>query len=146
MTGDRAESVPLDAGAMPVAYEARTEFEAQCVRALLEDAGIRSMVVPSGASIFGFPMRASGVTVPVRVLPEDLSHAKQAISEAKFVGRSIDWDDADLGEMAPDVARALGAGRRARMLRRVAAGIVWAVLALVAATLLLKLFRVVGGR
>jgi hypothetical protein len=136
---------PMDAGAMPTAFEARSEFEAQCVRAVLEDAGIACVVVPSGTAIFGFPLRAGGRTIPVRVLPDDLSRAKQAISEAKFVGRSIDWDEVDLGEEGPDVARTLSRTRRVRRTRMVVAAIVWIFLIAVALSAVAGLVRAVVG-
>lgn len=107
----------LDAGALEVAFEARNEFEAQCVRALLEDVGIRSVTVPSGELVYGFPL-CSGGRIAVRVLPEDATRARQAIAEAKFVGRSIDWDELDVGEVPPEVARVLEGSRRARLVRR----------------------------
>ena len=84
----RREHVPqhrMDASTMPIACEARNEFEAQCVQSVLEDAGIQSVIDPSGVAVFGFPLRAGSTVVPVRVLPEDLSRAKQMISEARWV-------------------------------------------------------------
>ena len=114
--GDAPDRV-LDAGDLAVAFEARNDFEAQCVRTLLQEAGIQSVTIPSGAAIFGFPLRPGG-GIPVRVLPEDLTRARQTIAEAKFVGKSIDWDDVDVGEVPPDVARVLAGARRTRMTRR----------------------------
>ena len=137
---------PMDAGAMPTAFEARSEFEAQCVRTLLEEAGISCVVVPSGTTIFGFPLRAGGPTIPVRVLPEDLSRAKQAISEAKFVGRSIDWDEVDVGEASSDVAHALSRSRRVRRRRMVVTAMVWIILLAAALSAVAALIRAVVGR
>lgn len=136
---------PLDAAAMPVAHEARNEFEAQCVRTVLEDAGIRSVVLPSGQAVFGFPLRAGGATVPVRVLPEDLTRARQAISEARWTGRSIDWDELDVGEVPPDVARILGSARRERIVRRLVLAVAWAALATVLAGVAVSLFRSIAS-
>ena len=105
--GDGAGGMAVDAGGMPTVFEARSDFEAQCVRGVLGDAGIRSVTVPTGQGIFGYPLRAGSRTVPVRVLPEDLSRARQALAEARWTGKSVDWDEVDVGEMPPEVARAL---------------------------------------
>ena len=126
----RGPGDPLDAADMPVAHEARSEFEAQCVRSVLEEAGIRSVVLPGGQAVFGFPLRPGG-GVPVRVLPEDLTRARQAIAEARWVGRSIDWDELDVGDMPPDVARMLGRARRERLVHRLLMAIGWVALAAV---------------
>lgn len=108
----------MDVGGMPTVHEARSEFEAECVRSVLEDAGIGSVVPPSGQGIFGFPLRAGGASVPVRVLPEDLSRARQVLAEARWAGKSIDWDDADVGEVPPEVQGELGRAARHRRIRR----------------------------
>lgn len=135
----------LDASAMPVAHEARSEFEAQCIRSVLEDAGIRSVVLPGGQALFGFPLRAGGAGVPVRVLPEDLTRARQAISEARWVGRSIDWDELDVGDMPPEVARMMGRARQERIVRRVMKAIAWVALLAVAGGIAAELFRAVAS-
>ena len=109
----------LDVGAMSTVHDARTEFEAECIRSVLEDAGIPSVVPPSGQGIFGFPLRAGGASVPVRVLPEDLSRARQVLAEARWAGKSIDWDDADVGEAPPEVLGELGRAARHRRVRRI---------------------------
>jgi hypothetical protein len=121
----------VDAGDMPTAYEARNEFEAQCVRGVLEDAGIRSVTVPAGQAIFGFPLRAGARGVPVRVLPDDLSRARQVIAEARWTGRSIDWDEVDVGEVPPEVARMLGGDRAGRWIRRGILGVAWVIIAVI---------------
>jgi len=135
----------VDAGEMPVAYEARNEFEAQCVRSVLEDAGIRSLTLPHGQAIFGFPMRAGASGVPVRVLPDDLSRAKQVIAEARWVGRSVDWDEVDVGEMPPDVARMLARARTDAWIRRALLAVAWVALAMVACSFAVALVRSVLG-
>ena len=125
------EAVPgreIDAGAMPAAFEARSEFEAQCVRSVLEDAGIASVIPPTGQAIFGFPMRTGLNTVPVRVLPEDLSRARQVLAEARWTGKSIDWDEVDVGEAPPEVARMLGGDRVGRWIRRGILAVAWAII------------------
>ena len=129
------EGVPMDAGAMPTVFEARSDFEAQCVRGVLEDSGIRSVMVPAGQGIFGFPMRAGARTVPVRVLPEDLSRARQALSEARWTGRSVDWDAVEVGEIPPEVARVLAGARTDRWIRRALLAVAWVALAFVALSL-----------
>lgn len=131
--------LPVDAGAMPTVFEARSDFEAQCVRGVLEDAGIRSVTVPTGQGIFGFPLRAGSRTVPVRVLPDDLSRARQALAEARWTGKSVDWDAVEVGEMPPEVARVMAGARTDRLVRRALAAVLWAALALVAASLVLSM-------
>jgi hypothetical protein len=128
----QGDGTPVDAGTMPTVFEARSEFEAQCVRGVLEDAGIRSVTVPTGQGIFGFPLRAGARTVPVRVLPDDLSRARQALSEARWTGKSVDWDEVDVGEMPPEVARVLAGARRDRWVRRAFLAVAWVALAFVA--------------
>ena len=143
------EAVPqhrMDASSMPIACEARNEFEAQCVQSVLEDAGIQSVVDPSGVAIFGFPLRAGSTVVPVRVLPEDLSRAKQMISEARWVGKSVDWDDVDVGEMPPDVIRMLSRARTDRVIGRVMMAVAWIAIATVLVSIAIGLVRSIGGR
>jgi hypothetical protein len=121
----------IDAGAMPAAFEARSEFEAQCVRSVLEDAGIASVIPPTGQAIFGFPLRTGGSTVPVRVLPEDLSRARQVLAEARWTGKSIDWDEVDVGEVPPEVARVLRGDRAGRWIRRGILAVAWVLIAVI---------------
>lgn len=135
----------VDAGDMPVAYDARNEFEAQCVRGVLEDAGIRSVTVPAGQAIFGFPLRAGARGVPVRVLPDDLSRARQVIAEARWTGRSIDWDEVDVGEMPPEVARMLARSRGDRWMRRAFLAVAWVALATVLLGMVVSLYRAARG-
>lgn len=137
---DDAGGRAVDAAAMPVAFEARNEFEARCVQSVLEDAGIRSVTLPTGQAIFGFPMRV-GSMVPVRVLPDDLTRARQAIAEARWVGRSVDWDDVDVGEMPPEVARMLARSRSDAWIRRGILGVAWAAILAVLASIGVGLFR-----
>jgi hypothetical protein len=135
----------VDAGDMPTAYEARNEFEAQCVRGVLEDAGIRSVTVPAGQAIFGFPLRAGARGVPVRVLPDDLSRARQVIAEARWTGRSIDWDEVDVGEMPLEVARMLARSRSDRWIRRAFLAVAWIALATVVLGMAVSLYRAARG-
>ena len=139
------DSRAVDAGDMPTAYEARNEFEAQCVRGVLEDAGIRSVTVPAGQAIFGFPLRAGARGVPVRVLPDDLSRARQVIAEARWTGRSIDWDEVDVGEMPPEVARMLARSRSDRWIRRAFLAVAWVALATVILGMAVSLYRATRG-
>jgi len=135
----------VDGGDMPVAFEARDEFEAECARSVLEDSGIRSVVLPAGQAIFGFPLRAGGRTVPVRVLPDDLSRARQVLAEARWTGRSVDWDQVDVGEVPPEVARVLARSRTEAWIRRAHVALAWLVLALVAAGFVVSVVRLVRG-
>jgi hypothetical protein len=135
----------VDAGDMPTAHEARNEFEAQCVRGILEDAGIRSVTVPSGQAIFGFPLRSGARGVPVRVLPDDLSRARQAIAEARWAGRSIDWDEVDVGEVPPEVARVLARSRTDRWVRRAFLAVAWVALATVLLGMAVSVYRAARG-
>lgn len=132
----------LDVGAMSTVHEARSEFEAECIRSVLEDAGIASVIPPSGQGVFGFPLRAGGASVPVRVLPEDLSRARQVLAEARWAGKSIDWDDADVGEVPSEVRDELGQVGKQRRIRRVVMAVGRAVLA---AILLLMVAQGVWG-
>ena len=116
---------------MPAAFEARSEFEAQCVRSVLSDAGIASVIPPTGQAIFGFPLRTGGNTVPVRVLPEDLSRARQVLAEARWTGKSIDWDEVDVGEVPPEVARVLRGDRAGRWIRRGILAVAWVLIAVI---------------
>jgi hypothetical protein len=143
---DTAPQHRMDASTMPIACEARNEFEAQCVQSVLEDAGIQSVIDPSGVAIFGFPLRAGSTVVPVRVLPEDLSRAKQMISEARWVGKSVDWDDVDVGEMPPDVIRMLSRARTDRVIGRVMMAVAWIAIATVLASITIGLVRSIAGR
>lgn len=136
----------VDVGKMPCVYEARDDFEAQCVRSVLLEAGIRSVVLSSGESIFGFPMRAGRAVVPVRVLEEDLSQAKQAISEARWTGRSVDWDEVDVGEVPPEVAQVLRRAGRERVIVRVLLVLGWLALGLVFISIGTGVVRAVLGQ
>lgn len=129
--------INVDAGDLPTAAEAQNEFQAEAIRAVLIDAGISSIYVPSGSSLFGFST-APGRTIPVKVLPQDLSRAKEVLSRAKFVGRSVDWDDVDVGDMPPEVRTTLEQGRTAQ---RAGGFLVW--LGAVVAALIALL--VIGG-
>ena len=131
----------MDAGTMPVAYNARNEFEAQCVRSVLEDAGIKSVALVPGQGIFGFPLRASAPGVPVRVLPEDHSRALQVIAEARWVGRSIDWDEVDVGDVPPEVARVLDRGKSERIFARLVKSLIWIYLAAVIIGIVVPVIR-----
>ena len=144
MTGDvPMDGLPrLDVGAMSTVHDARSEFEAECIRSVLEDAGIASVVPPSGQGVFGFPLRAAGASVPVRVLPEDLSRARQVLAEARWAGKSIDWDDADVGEVPAEVRDELGRGERHRRVRRIVMAVGRAVVAVI---LLLMIAQGVWG-
>ena len=135
----------MDAGTMPVAYNARNEFEAQCVRSVLEDAGIKSVTLVPGQGIFGFPLRASAPGVPVRVLPEDHSRALQVIAEARWVGRSIDWDEVDVGEVPPEVARMLDRKRPERIFIRIVKSLIWIYLAVVLVGMVGSLVRTLAN-
>lgn len=136
----------MDSSSMPIACEARNEFEAQCVQSVLEDAGIQSIRDPSGVAIFGFPLRAGSTAVPVRVLPEDLSRARQMISEARWVGKSVDWDDVDVGEMPPDVIRMLSRARSDRVIGHVIMAVAWVAIAAVMVSIAIGLVRSISGR
>jgi len=143
-SGDAPPHRLLDAGDLAVAFEARNDFEAQCVRTLLQEVGIQSVTIPSGAAIFGFPLRPGG-GIPVRVLPEDLTRARQTIAEAKFVGKSIDWDDVDVGEVPPDVARVLAGARRTRMTRRAISAVAIVALVVIAVAVVRALVVSIAG-
>ncbi|MBL9141467.1 MAG: hypothetical protein JNK53_06325 [Phycisphaerae bacterium] len=114
--------VSIDAGDLPTLTFARSEFEAGTIRAVLSEAGIRSIAVPCGTGIFGFPMGTRGEGIPIRVLPNDLNRAREVLSEARFVGQSVDWDDVDIGEMPPEIRATL---ERGGLPRRAGGIMVW---------------------
>lgn len=105
--GEGPDDLAVDIGDLVTVFEARSEFEAETIRAVLKDAGILSVALPSGSGVFGFPLTAQGLTVPVRVLPHDYDRAREVLAHARFIGRSVDWDDADVGEMLPEVRAVL---------------------------------------
>lgn len=105
--GPDGDEISVDAGDMPTAALARSDFEAEAIRAVLADAGIRSLFIPTSTGVFGFPLGLRGEGIPVRVLPDDLSRAREVLSQARFTGRSVDWDDVDIGEMPPEVRATL---------------------------------------
>jgi len=135
-----------DPGLLPTVHLARDEFEAECVRGVLEDAGIASVVPPTGQGVFGFPLRAGGPGVPVRVLPQDLSRAREVLAEARWRGRSIDWDEVDVGDMPPEVARLMRPAGRASRIRRAAIGVALVLLALMLALVALGACRTIVAR
>ncbi|MFM1936080.1 MAG: putative prokaryotic signal transducing protein [Planctomycetota bacterium] len=135
-----------DPGLLPTVHLARDEFEAECVRGVLEDAGIASVVPPTGQGVFGFPLRAGGPGVPVRVLPQDLSRAREVLADARWRGRSIDWDEVEVGDMPPEVARLMRPGGRPRWIRRVAIGVALTLLALMLASVVSGAWRAIVPR
>jgi hypothetical protein len=76
------------------------------------------------------------------VLPEDLSRARQVLAEARWSGKSIDWDDADVGEVPAEVRDELGKGERHRRVRRIVMAVGRAVVAVI---LLLMIAQGVWG-
>jgi hypothetical protein len=81
----------------------------------------------------------------VRVLPDDLSRARQVLAEARWTGRSVDWDQVDVGEVPPEVARVLARSRTEAWIRRAHVALAWLVLALVAAGFVVSVVRLVRG-
>jgi hypothetical protein len=64
------------------------------------------------------------------------------LAEARWAGKSIDWDEADVGEVPSEVREELGKGERHRRVRRVVMAVGRAVLA---AILLLMVAQGVWG-
>jgi hypothetical protein len=57
------------------------------------------------------------------------------------VGRSIDWDEIDVGDVPPEVARMLGRGRSERVLARAMMAVAWIALSVVLLSFVVSLVR-----
>ena len=77
------------------------------------------------------------------ITSEDLSRAKQVIAESRWVGRSVDWDEVDVGEMPPDVARIMARTRRDRWVQRAVMAVAWLALLVVVGSIALGLLRAI---
>lgn len=84
--------------------EASTEFEAQTIAAVLEDAGIKAQVFALGAAL-GMGMGPAFGRVLVQVGERDVEPARAALKDARFIGASVDWDSVDIDDSQAEVER-----------------------------------------
>lgn len=80
-----------------VVHQARTPFEAEIIRALLEDAGISVRVTGSEAmDEFSISQRQMNLSnVEVRVLADRVDEAKKIIEAARDLGASLEDSDVE---------------------------------------------------
>lgn len=90
----------MSGGGLVTVFTAATEFEAQAVAAVLEEAGVDAVAFPLSTNGLGVGMSlASGALgVPVQVREEDVERAERALKENAFLAASVDWDSVDVGE------------------------------------------------
>jgi hypothetical protein len=53
------------------------------------------------------------------------------LAEARWTGKSIDWDEVDVGEVPPEVARVLRGDRAGRWIRRGILAVAWVLIAVI---------------
>ena len=63
------------------------------------------------------------------------------IAEARWVGRSIDWDEVDVGDVPPEVARVLDRGQSERIFARLVKSLIWIYLAAVIIGIVVPVIR-----
>lgn len=98
---------------------ARDEFEARTIVAVLEDAGLEARIFVLGN--LGLPhSMGPGVTgVPVHVRRSRVAQAQRVLDESREVGASVDWESVDIGDERPTPPRrapSMGAIARSAMI------------------------------
>ena len=73
-----------------------TEFEANVLVAVLEEAGIEAFAF--GAMRAALPLSERLTSVPVQVRRRDLEQAKAALAQNVADSVDLDWDEVDVGE------------------------------------------------
>ncbi len=85
--------------------EARDEFEARTIVAVLEDAGIEARVFVLGNLGLAHSLTPGCAGVPVHVRRSRLAQARRALEASRELGASVDWDSVDVGDEVPSDAR-----------------------------------------
>ena len=79
---------------------AASEFEAQAIVAVLQEAGIEAFAF--GAVQAWYPL-AGQIAVPVQVRQADVDRAEVALKQNVADSIDLDWNDVDLGQTEDDV-------------------------------------------
>jgi len=89
-----------DADHLETLLVATSEFAANAVVVVLEDAGIEARAFGTIQGGLGFPLghHTLGWGTPVQVRASDLESARNALEKARRDSVDIDWDSVELGE------------------------------------------------
>ncbi len=89
-----------DADRLETLLVATSEFAANAVVVVLEDAGIEARAFGTVQGGLGFPLghHTFGWGTPVQVRASDLERARHALDQARRDSIDIDWDSVELGE------------------------------------------------
>ena len=100
-------------------HEARNEFEARTVAAVLEAAGVPASVFVLANFGLPTPLSPGATGIAVQVHSSRLHAARAALEANRELGASVDWDSVDVGEAEAEQPWPLMAGRFARLAARV---------------------------
>lgn len=92
MTGDHEKTV--------VIATTRTAFEADTIATALKAQGFDARVVDTATAAVWGGVGGGIAQAKVIVLEHEAAGARQALSQIRFEGQSIDWDAVDVGEAA----------------------------------------------
>jgi hypothetical protein len=89
-----------DADRLETLLVATSEFAANAIVVVLEDAGIEARAFGTIQGGLGFPLghHTFGWGTPVQVRASDLERAQNALDQARRDSVDIDWDSVELGE------------------------------------------------
>lgn len=113
--------------------EARSEFEARTIVAVLEDSGLEARVFVLGNLGLPHALTPGSGGIPVHVRRSRIAQAQRVIEASREVGASVDWESVDIGDeppSAPGRAPSLRVILRAAMVV-IAAGVLTAIVAFV---------------
>jgi type III secretory pathway lipoprotein EscJ len=88
-----------------------TEFEAETLVAVLDEAGIKA--VSYGTPNYIYPLTVTPLGVPVQVRRVDLERAQAAIKQNVADSVDLDWDEVDVGQPQDDAEPTDAETRRA---------------------------------
>ncbi|MBM4112243.1 MAG: hypothetical protein FJ253_02540 [Phycisphaerae bacterium] len=81
--------------------EARDEFEARTIVAVLEDAGLEARIFVLGNLGLPHSLTPGSTGIPVHVRRSKIAQARRALDASREVGASVDWESIDMGDEPP---------------------------------------------